>query len=141
MTEKTPQIWLHICILLSGVFLSMALAGIASQMLQQGVVRLAVSNALLAAGLAATGLVFWHYTRKLAGDERRMGTVSILAFLVVHEREWLEHLGVVGWQMDLARFLMTLVAFGFVMLVYKWLQPIDAREAAQNAGRAGGEQP
>ncbi len=126
-------LWRASLLALAGAAVSMALGGIVNYMMAPGLAQLAISTLVTAMGLVITGLVVWTGTRDCAGDVRRPGLVSVLAFLAVHERAWLDFLQLEGsHQVISAQFVLTCVAFGLAMLVFKSLAPIDAREARAN---------
>lgn len=133
ITFRNRTLWRASLGALAGAAVSMAIGGLVTLQLSPGLARLALSTLATAAGLMATGIITWRNTRPLAGDLRRPGLVAVLAFLAVHDREWLRQLSLTDpVSMGTAEFVLTFVAFGFAMLVFKWLVPIDAREASQH---------
>ncbi|MFM2423427.1 MAG: hypothetical protein RL291_1957 [Pseudomonadota bacterium] len=127
---RSRALWRASLLALAGVAVSMALSGGVALALAPGIVRLTVSSLVLALALTITGFVVWSRTRALAGDVRRLGLVAVLAFLAVHDREWLNLFGIQDPVLvAAAQFLLTFVAFCFAMLVFMWLAPIDSREA------------
>jgi hypothetical protein len=82
--------------------------------------------------IAITCRVVGLRTRECAGDIRRSELSSVLAFVAVQRLEWLDLQALEGWQVHAARFAITVFAFGLAMSDFKWLMPIDEREAASN---------
>lgn len=136
----SPALWRASLLALAGAAASMALGGIVAVAMPAGFARLAISSLVTASGLVITGLVVWSRTRACAGDLRRPGLVALLAFAAFHNREWLSLL---PFNDPLVRapaeFLVTFLAFALAMLVFKWVEPFDAREARKQHQTDTGE--
>lgn len=138
-SSRNRALWRASLWVLAGAAVSMALGGLVALNLSPGLTRLTLSTLVTAAGLTATGMLAWKHTRPLAGDLRRPGLVALLSFLAIHDREWLRQLSLSDpVSLGTAEFALTFVAFGFAMVIFKWLVPIDEREASQQRREQGG---
>ena len=134
--QRAAWLWLA-----GGTIATVLILGTAESLAPRSVALIVMFRTLMLVGITLSCVAYWRASRIRAGDRRRAELVGIVVFsslAAVTGRSTSDLLMQAAWLDNVWNTLQIVLAVGVGLLVTKWLQGVDAREAARNAANKMG---